>query len=962
MELVKTFTSDLTTKPDWLGIYTDQTGKTENVDFGFDSDGMWFAGDASGTAYTIRTNWSIQSHQVSEVIYTVDYNSNCSDQGICFYSDGNSPQWNWGEDGSRIAFSINCPVPYIYGLNKRVDNSGETGGEGGEGTPLLSAPNYYTFKITYNPVARTVTAVTYLGQNTSGTVVDTLVLHEKLEGGLYRIGFDADNDDDGQEHAHFKNLTINIYESNGISDDSDLLDALNNLKENYTQITDLVPDKFYFSDEADLDEGTDPNYDQIPLGQAVCIQPDGKVLVGGWSGLNDGGSKSLRRFNVDGTEDETFSAPIFTYGDPYNGYGYGYSIVRSIAVLSDGKIVVAGGFDTVTRLDEILETQGLVFLNSDGSIRDTFGGLDNDALVVKALSDDSVLVGGYFNNRLAKINSDETVDSTFETNINSVSLNSTVHAIDVDSDGKILIGGQFSNKIKRLNADGTEDSGFDVGTGFGNGTGNHPRVSSIKVQSNGKIVVGHWFTTYNGNNVGSGVTRLNSDATLDNTFNPDVTSDGPNVQCVAIQSDGKIVVGGWFDYANGDYESRIARLNTDGTTDTTFVTGFGFTPSGWNWGPRVQNLAIDSSGNIYCAGSFTDYDHAARYQYAKLSSTGALLEWSVPTAFGQWGIDDGMSDMYDGANFLNTNLTQIYEDVVTNDQIGWLSIPSTHTQPSNEDEEYDFTDDGGYCEDYNYKPVCDSRIMMGDGYFGVGSSYFTAMFHGMFVLCANNINISEFSVGGNIGSDGHGVDVAEIYPLTVGGNQYTAFVKTNTDSGSSDPSINQIIIVDGSPDELEQLYDNTARYDDHCVKNLEGRTKLYYLVVARCPDADSGANALSMSDAEAVARKFLEIATNAVSVCSGTFELELSPDNPDTNPNYRFDGEGNLDTAIVVDPITGKRRSIQRTGYITTQCPNQSRVISVKDGESFTGTPEVPTIVSNPTGNPLVDGNPTGYN
>jgi hypothetical protein len=68
--------------------------------------------------------------------------------------------------------------------------------------------------------------------------------------------------------------------------------------------------------------------------------------------------------------------------------------------------------------------------------------------------------------------------------------------------------------------------------------------------------------------------------------------------------------------------------------------------------------------------------------------------------------------------------------------------------------------------------------------------------------------------------------------------------------------------------------------------------------------------------------------------------LDLSPDNPEGIPNYKYDGEGNMDTAIIVDPLTGKRRSIQRSGYfeVVDNCGNR-KVISAKDGESITNVP-----------------------
>ena len=161
---MKTYTSGLTSKPDWLGTHEDQTGKILDTDFGFDADGMYFNGNSSGTAYSVRTNWNISGHQVCEVIFTVDHSDNCADQGICFYNDGQSPNWSWDPDQSRIAFQTNCPIPYIYGTNKFANNSGEyygnSIGPGGPGGSEVLESGIYTFKVTYNPAARTVTAHT----------------------------------------------------------------------------------------------------------------------------------------------------------------------------------------------------------------------------------------------------------------------------------------------------------------------------------------------------------------------------------------------------------------------------------------------------------------------------------------------------------------------------------------------------------------------------------------------------------------------------------------------------------------------------------------------------------------------------------------------------------------------------------------------------------------------------------
>jgi uncharacterized delta-60 repeat protein len=93
------------------------------------------------------------------------------------------------------------------------------------------------------------------------------------------------------------------------------------------------------------------------------------------------------------------------------------------------------------------------------------------------------------------------------------------------------------------------------------------------IQSDGKIIIGGSFTTYNGTLINN-IARLNADGTLDLTFNPG-TGANDSVLGTAIQSDGKIIIGGGFTSYNGTAINRIARLNADGTIDLTFNPGTG---------------------------------------------------------------------------------------------------------------------------------------------------------------------------------------------------------------------------------------------------------------------------------------------------------------------------------------------------------------------------------------------------
>jgi uncharacterized delta-60 repeat protein len=148
--------------------------------------------------------------------------------------------------------------------------------------------------------------------------------------------------------------------------------------------------------------------------------------------------------------------------------------------------------------------------------------------------------------------------------------------------------------------DGANDSTFnptDVGFGFGDGP--NAKVICTAQQSDGKLIIGGEFTSYNGAPANY-ITRLNLDGTVDATFN---AGTGPNntVKTIAIQSDGKILIGGSFTNYNGANSQHILRLNTDGTKDTTFVSGPGTIDN------DINVIAIAPNGNIAIGGKFLQY-------------------------------------------------------------------------------------------------------------------------------------------------------------------------------------------------------------------------------------------------------------------------------------------------------------------------------------------------------------------
>jgi hypothetical protein len=211
------------------------------------------------------------------------------------------------------------------------------------------------------------------------------------------------------------------------------------------------------------------------------------------------------------------------------------------------------------------------------------------------------------------------------------------------------------------------------------------------------------------------------------------------------------------------------------------------------------------------------------------------------------GIEDGGDDMYDGGNYLNTNLTNAYDtinggEIDENDALASASIPYTHTQPNNEDDSNE-----------NFNPPMDGKIEDGTLYFGEGSKYFTNMYPGIFMMLADNIAVTEFSITGDVGSDEdtiNGGSVEDVIP------NWTLFWKTNY-GDSTDPSINHLILVPGTSSGITHEFedDNGDDNDDHAVIGIGDRSRIVYALVATQP----GEDVLTDSQFISIAEKLLQI-------------------------------------------------------------------------------------------------------
>lgn len=215
---------------------------------------------------------------------------------------------------------------------------------------------------------------------------------------------------------------------------------------------------------------------------------------------------------------------------------------------------------------------------------------EGEYITAVAVQPDGDILAGGAGATLVRFHADGTPDLTFSPNVGSSVI--PVYAIAVQNDGTFFVTGNFvqgnllCNCIIRFNADGTIDTTFNAVA--------YRYIYCLLVQSDGKIVVGGDFTTLDGQSC-TNIGRLNADGSLDTTFNS--AADG-SVYCLALQKDGKILAGGDFATLCGATRAGIGRLNTDGSLDTAFNPGA-------NNGAQLRAIAVQQDGKILVGGGST---------------------------------------------------------------------------------------------------------------------------------------------------------------------------------------------------------------------------------------------------------------------------------------------------------------------------------------------------------------------
>lgn len=268
-------------------------------------------------------------------------------------------------------------------------------------------------------------------------------------------------------------------------------------------------------------------------------------------------------------------------------------------------------------------------------------------------------------------------------------------------------------------------------------------------------------------------------------------------------------------FQDGNINGRITQMNNGLVTglNTNFTSDLTTGDTIWIMSENPQQyevISVESTTGMTVAGfNYQNFTNPVGFYCQKMFTVdqeGILYYFND---VGTNDIDDGGNDMYDGGNKIYTNLYSI--------------IPYTHTQmtnpPINSSNQASFVD-------FTY----DGTVQSGDTYFNSGSTYFTNCYPGLFVMCAYDVDITDFEIDGDVGADGGGQVGTYDYTLTFSGVDYSVYCKRIW--GASDPSVNHIFIVNTIDENINHNISLDTDEDLDTISNLTGVTQVHYLLFA----------------------------------------------------------------------------------------------------------------------------------
>jgi uncharacterized delta-60 repeat protein len=328
--------------------------------------------------------------------------------------------------------------------------------------------------------------------------------------------------------------------------------------------------------------------------RAVAVQPDGRIIIAG-DFTTAGGTNCVRiaRLLANGLVDPSFSA----------GAGPD-SYVNSVALQPDGKILIAGTFSTVAGTPRAKFAR----LNSDGTLDTGFAAVQptiasGDGKQIIALADGrSLLVGSisfyYFSptfigrNNVMMLTTNGQCDASFA----AAPIAAGVFCTAERPGGKVLVGGSFTTtagsprtNLVQLDSLGAPDNSFGQSPAADFG---FVRVLQPTADGHMMVIASGGLTNY--------VCRINGDGSLDGAFGSPHADAA--ILSAAVQPDGKVWIGGDFLGVNDVQRLKVARLNANGSLDSSFDPGQGT-------GTSVFALTLQSDGKLLMGGAFNCYNN-----------------------------------------------------------------------------------------------------------------------------------------------------------------------------------------------------------------------------------------------------------------------------------------------------------------------------------------------------------------
>lgn len=389
-----------------------------------------------------------------------------------------------------------------------------------------------------------------------------------------------------------------------------------------------------------VNTGISQYYDE---GHAVAIQPDGKIVMAGHSIISSY-DFSLVRYNSDGTLDTSFDGDGKVTTD-FNFGGVNNDFVLSVAIQPDGKIVAAGRCDSFSSI-------AVARYLSNGSLDTSFDGdgrvitiINNisSAFDVQIQSDGKIVIGGsgaIFGSGVSRFvvvryNTDGSPDTSFDYDgiAESSGINGFANSIAIQTDGKIIAAGIHNNAgnkdfgLVRFNADGSRDTSFGSNGNVSTPIGSlEDIIQSVALQTDGRILVGGHSDNATSRNFA--LARYNSDGSLDTSFDGDgklTTAIGlyDFANSILIQPDNKIVAAGWSG-GSLDNDFALVRYNTDGSLDTSFdFDGKAITRINNGTNDIARAVVLQSDGKIVLAGQ-SHNGEIRTFTLARYNTNGSL--------------------------------------------------------------------------------------------------------------------------------------------------------------------------------------------------------------------------------------------------------------------------------------------------------------------------------------------------